>query len=111
VQEEELIALNRRCVELADELWQMPEFARYRELQSVDISIEIFHRNYVVLNTALSVLALDERVAHIFTTRNHDKLIRAGKEVVFYLHNLLPRRYLSEIIPGMCTKAEEDLSN
>ena len=89
MQEEELLALNRRCVELADGLWQMPEYARYREMQSVDISIEIFHRNYVALNTALTVLALDQRVDHIFTTRNHDKLILAGKEVVFYLHNFV----------------------
>jgi hypothetical protein len=89
VQEEELLALNRRCMELADELWLMPEYARYRELQSVDISIEIFHRNYVALNTILTVLASDTWLDHIFAVRNHDKLTRAGKEVVFYLHNFV----------------------
>src|SRR6266699_783062 len=87
VQEEELISMGRRCVELSDELEQMPENKRYRELQSVDTSIEIFHRNYVALNTALTILASDERVDHIFSVRNRDKLRRAGKEVVFYLHN------------------------
>ena len=36
MQEEELISMGRRCVELSDELEQMPENERYRELQSVD---------------------------------------------------------------------------
>jgi hypothetical protein len=87
VQEEELISMGRRYVELADELWQMPEYKRYRDLQGVDISIEIFHRNYIALNTTLIFLASDERAEYLFITRNHDKFRRAGKEVVFYLHN------------------------
>jgi hypothetical protein len=78
---------NRRCVELGDELWQMPEYKRYRELQGVDISIEIFHKNYRALNTTLTFLASDKRAHHFFIVRNHDMLRKAGKEVVFYLHN------------------------
>lgn len=87
MQEEELLALNQRCVEMSDELQHMPENKRYRELQSVDTSIEIFHRNYVALNTTLTFLGSDKRADHLFAIRNHDRFLLAGKEVVFYLHN------------------------
>lgn len=87
VQEEELIAMGRRCMELTDDLWRMPEHTLYRDLQNVDITIEIFHRNYVAFDTSLTFLASDSRAAPFFVVRNHDKFLRAGKEVVFYLHN------------------------
>ncbi len=87
MQEEELISMGQRCMSLSDELWQMPEHKLYRDLQEVDISIEIFHRNYVAFDTLLTFLASDERADHLFVVRNHDKFLQAGKEVVFYLHN------------------------
>lgn len=79
--------MGQRYVNLADELWEMPEFKRYRDLQEINISIEIFQRNYVALYTILTFLAQDERANHLFAVRNHDKFLQAGKEVVFYLHN------------------------
>ena len=86
MQEEELISMGRRCMDLSDELWQMPEHTLYRELQGVDISIEIFHRNYVAFNTFLTFIASDERADHLFIERNRDKFRQAGKDVLFYLH-------------------------
>ncbi len=87
MQEEELISMGRRCMDLSDELWQMPEHKLYRDLQGVDISIEIFHRNYVAFDTLITFLSSDQRADRLFVVRNHDKFLQAGKEVVFYLHN------------------------
>ncbi len=79
--------MGKRCMDLSDELWQMPEHKLYRDLQEVDISIEIFHRNYVAFDTLLTFLASDERADRLFVVRNHDRFLQAGKEVVLYLHN------------------------
>jgi hypothetical protein len=72
VQEEELVAMGQECMDLSDELWQMPEYKLYRDLQGIDISIGVFHRNYVASVTFLTFLASDERAAHLFVLRNHD---------------------------------------
>ncbi len=87
MQEEELISMGRRCMDLSDELWQMPEHKLYRDLQGIDISIGTFRSNYVILNAFLTFLASDERANHLFITRNRDKFLEAGRHVVFCLHN------------------------
>lgn len=87
MQEEEFISMGRRCIELSDELWAMPEHKLYRDLQGIDLSISTFYNNYVILDTFLTFLTSDTRAHHIFTVRNRDKLREAGRHVVSCLHN------------------------
>lgn len=89
MQEEELIAMEKRCLDLSNELWNMPEYKLYRDLQGIDISISTFHNNYVILNEFLTFLTTDEQAHHLFTVRNHDKLHEAGSHVVLCLHNFV----------------------
>ena len=87
MQEEELLSMSRKCLDLSEELWQMPEHKLYRDMQGIDISISTFHNNYVILNGFLTFLTSDEQANHLFIIRNRDKFLEAGKHVVFCLHN------------------------
>lgn len=87
MQEEELISLGQRCMQLSDELWEMPEYKLYRDLQGIDLSISTFHNNHVILDTFLTFLTSDERANQLFIVRNRDKFLEAGRHVVFCLHN------------------------
>ncbi len=87
MQKEELISMGRQCIDLSDELWNMPEHKLYRDFQGIDISISTFHNNYVILNSFLTFLTSDERTNHLLAVRNRDKFLEAGRHVVFCLHN------------------------
>jgi len=65
----------------------MPEHKLYQDLQGIDISISTFHSNYIIVDNFLTSLTSDERTSRIFLVRNRDKLLEAGRHVVFCLHN------------------------
>lgn len=84
---EESIARGKRILELSNKLWEMPEHKLYRDLKGFDLSLEIFHKNYVMLNTLLLFFTADPRSDHLYTVKNHHKFIEIGKDVVQHLHN------------------------
>jgi hypothetical protein len=85
--QEEQLARGQRIVALMHELWQMPEYKLFQDVQSLDLSLYMFHKNYVALNTILTFLASDPQADPLFTVRNRDKLGQVGRDVVCFIHN------------------------
>jgi hypothetical protein len=82
------LAINRRIVELGNEIQQLPGFKLYyQDLKGLEISLYIFNRNYQDLNTVINFITTDPRGEMLHAVENRDKLEVFGYEAISRIHN------------------------
>ncbi len=74
---------------LMQELRDMPEYKLYLQLDELNISIFIFDRNFIALQSLINFLAEDPRADELHILRNRDKLSTAMRDVLRHLHNFV----------------------
>ena len=78
-----------RILGLMDELGKMPEYALFTQLQTFNVSIYTFDKNYQNLARLLKFLADDPRAEPLFVLRNRDQLILAMQDIIRLTHNFV----------------------
>jgi hypothetical protein len=81
------LSQGHRILELGDEIEQLPGFKLDQEFLGLDITLYIFHRNFVDLSTIITFLTTDPRAAKFYTVENRNKLNELGHEVICKIHN------------------------
>jgi hypothetical protein len=85
---EEVLAKNRRIVELGEEIQQLSGYKLYyNDLKGLEISLNTFDKNYRDLRAVIHFITTDPRGAMLHNIQNRDKLEAFGYEVICRIHN------------------------
>jgi ribosomal 50S subunit-recycling heat shock protein len=78
-----------QILQLMEELYKMPEYQLYAQLQESNVTIYTFNKNFLELHNLLNFLSNDPLAEEIHFLENMDIKIDATLEIVRFLHNFL----------------------